>query len=145
LTALQISELLADGHDLRRFKNALVPVAASLPPITDDSERRKRLEAAAAEILNEWTKYRKSLPRFALDALGEATELKWPEIAAAGFLASPHTWWIGAGLGVGLLTHKGTKVFRQFRDQANSPYRYLSKIAKVSARTHSTLSIAPPR
>src|SRR5262249_2138659 len=44
LTAKQIAQLLADGHDLRRFKNALVPIVAGLPAITDQDERRKRLE-----------------------------------------------------------------------------------------------------
>lgn len=145
LTAQQIADLLGDGHDLRRFKSALVPVAASLPAITDSSERRKRLEATANDVLKEWKKYKKSLPRFAREALIEATELKWPEVASLGFFASEHTWWIGAGLGIALLTHKGATIVRKFQDQANSPYRYLSKVAKVSAHTHASLSIAPPR
>lgn len=37
----QIAELLADGKDLRRFKNALVPIAASIPPIREAGERKK--------------------------------------------------------------------------------------------------------
>jgi hypothetical protein len=130
---------------LRRFKNALIPIVASLPPISDVAERRKRLEAAAKDVVQEWEKYKKSLPKFALDALIETSELNWPEIAATGLLASQHTWWIGAGLGVGLLTHKGVKVFRDYREHTNGPYRYLSKIAKASAHTQAALSIAPPR
>lgn len=145
LTAKQIGELLGDGHDLRRFKNALVPIAATLPSITDPAERRKRLEAAATDALKAWKKYKKSLPTFARAALIEATELKWPEVAAASLFASEHTWWLGAGLGIALLTHKGAKIVGDYREQLDSPYRYLSKIAKVSAHTHSSLSIAPPR
>lgn len=145
LTPRQIADLVADGHDLRRFKNALVPIVASLPRMTDDGERQRRLEAAANEVLAEWSRYRKSLPQFALDAIVEVTDLKWPEFATAGLLLSPHTWWAGAGLGIGLLTHKGAKVFQKFREKTNSPYRYLSNIQKVSTRTQSSLSIAPPR
>ena len=145
LTAQQIATLLGDGHDLRRFKNALIPIVASLPPISDVAERRKRLEAAARDVVQEWEKYKKSLPKFALDALIETSEVKWPEIAATGLLASEHTWWIGAGLGVGLLTHKSVKVFKDYREHTNGPYRYLSKIAKASAYTQAVLSIAPPR
>jgi hypothetical protein len=54
LTAQQIGQLLADGHDLRRFKNALVPMVKSLPPISDGEERRKRLNAAVKEVVREW-------------------------------------------------------------------------------------------
>jgi hypothetical protein len=145
LNAQQIGALLGDGHDLRRFKNALIPILASLPPMSDVAERRKRLEAAARDVVQDWEKYKKSLPKFALDALIETSELKWPEIAATGLLASQHTWWIGAGLGIGLLTHKGVKVLKDYREHSNGPYRYLSKIAEASAHTQAALSIAPPR
>jgi hypothetical protein len=84
LTAKQIGQLLADGHDPRRFKNALVPIVAGLPAITDQDERRKRLEAATADVLKEWKKYKNSLPSFALDALVETAELEWPEIVSTG-------------------------------------------------------------
>jgi hypothetical protein len=46
-------------------------------------EREKRLKQKAAEVIDEWKKYKKSLPRFALDALADTTEIKFPELAAA--------------------------------------------------------------
>jgi hypothetical protein len=144
LTAQQIADLLANGHDLRRFKNALVPFAATLPSITDPKERQVRLDAVANDVISEWNKYRKSLPKFALNALVDAVELKWPDIATAGLFVSPHTWPIGAGLGLAILMHKGAKVVRNFGDQTNGPYRYLSSVAKVADRRQSVLSIAPP-
>jgi hypothetical protein len=146
LTAKQIGQLLADGHDLRRFKNALVPVVAGLPAITVQDERRKRLEAAAADVLKQWKKYKKSLPRFALDALVETAELEWPKIVSTGgLLAVEQTRWVGAGMGVALLAHKGVKVLGDYREHRNGPYRYLSRIQRVSAHTQTALSIAPPR
>jgi hypothetical protein len=146
LTAKQIGQLLADGHDLRRFKNALVPIVAGLPAITDQDERRKRLEAAAADVLKQWKKYKKSLPRFALDALVETADVEWPKIVSTGgLLAVEQTRWVGAGLGVALLAHKGVKVLGDYREHRNGPYRYLSRIQKVSAHTQTALSIAPPR
>jgi hypothetical protein len=146
LSAKQIATLLADGHDLRRFKNALIPIAASLPPISDVEERRKRLKAAAKEVLHEWDKYKKSLPKFALTALVDAVELEWPKVVGTGgLLAFEQTWWLGAGLGVALLTSKGAKIVSDFREHVNGPYRYLSKIANAAAHTQAALSIAPPR
>jgi hypothetical protein len=125
LTAKQIGQLLADGHDLRRFKNALVTIVAGLPAITDQDEHRKRLEAAAADVLKEWKKYKKSLPRFALDALVETAELEWPKIVSTGgLLAVEETRWVGTGVGVALLAHKGVKVLGDYREHRNGPYRY---------------------
>jgi len=66
LSAKQIAELLADGKDLRQFKNALLPFAASIPAIRNPEEREKRLQAVAADVMTEWGKYKKGLPRFAL-------------------------------------------------------------------------------
>jgi len=69
LSIKEIAALLADGDDLGRFKNALTPIAASIPTIRDPHESEKRLREAAAEVVSEWEKYKKSLPMFALEAL----------------------------------------------------------------------------
>ena len=42
-------------------------------------------------MIKEWKKYKKSLPRFALDALVETAELEWPKIVSTGgLLADVH-------------------------------------------------------
>jgi hypothetical protein len=83
LTVEQIANLQKDGQDLRRFRQAIVPIAESIPDIPDVQERRKRLVAAAKDINKEWQKYKKSLPRFAMDAILDITEAKFttPDIA----------------------------------------------------------------
>jgi hypothetical protein len=145
LSASQIAELLADGKDLRRFKDALIPFVASIPPIEDPQEREKRLRAAAEEVIAEWGKYRKSLPKFALDAIFDVTELKWPDLAFATILGGGTTWGIGAqaGLGITLVSYAGLKIWRKYKQVASSPYGYLNRVAKAQSKSQSSLFLAP--
>lgn len=155
LSAHQIAELLNDGKDLRRFKNAILPIAAEIPPIRDAGEREKRLRDAAKQVADEWAKYRKSLPRFAADAILDASELKWPEIAqflgggggaahlahlglATGGLASA-----GLGLGIALLSFGGIKVWRKYKENSASPYQYLTRIWRA-ATSNQQILVMPP-
>lgn len=134
LTAQNIADLLKDGKDLRRFKNALIPIALSLPPIQDLNVRDKRLRDAAAEVVDEWRKYKKSLPRFALDALVDATEVKFPEIASSMLAGATGTrLGVGAGFAIGLVTYSGVKIWRRYKERSSSPYQYLSRIEKSGA------------
>jgi len=144
LSPKQIADLLADGKDLRRFKDALIPFASRIPPIRDSEERKKRLKDAAAEVAKEWEKYKKSLPKFALEALLDLKDIKWPEIASslaaggsiAGFSA-------GAGLGIGVVSYAGVKIWRKYKERTDSPYRYLNKIATLQAKNQTLLSLPP--
>jgi len=134
LTAQNIADLLKDGKDLRRFKNALIPIAKSIPAIENLDARDKRLKDASAEVIHEWEKYKKSLPRFALDAIFDATEVKFPEIASSIIAGASGTrLGIGSGLAIGLLTYSGIKIWRRFREQSTSPFQYLSRIEKYGA------------
>jgi hypothetical protein len=83
LTPSQIAQLVNDGKDLRAFKQALIPLAMSIPEISDPNERQKRFRAGAEEVVSMWNGYRKSLPRFALDAIVEATKTTPPAGLAA--------------------------------------------------------------
>ena len=141
LSAKDIGELSKNGKDLRAFKTALVPIAESIPEILDRSEREKKLKEKAVEVIDEWRKYKKSLSKFALEALLETSEVKFPEFAAAVLaggtglaLAS------GAGLAIGLLTWKGLGIWRKYKDHRDNPFSYLSKIEKTGA----TLVFATP-
>lgn len=145
LSARQIADLLADGKDLRRFKNALVPIAASIPPISDPEERRKRLSYAAREVVAEWNKYKKSLPRFALEAIFDSAEIKWPDVSTSLALGASGAYGIatGAGLGIALISYAGFKVWRKYQDRAASPFSYLNRISKQQRKSQSFLVLAP--
>lgn len=110
-------------NDLAALQERARTIVAGLPAITDQAERRKRLEAAAADVLKEWKKYnKKSLPKFALDALVETAEIEWPKIVSTGgLLAVEQTRWVGAGAGIALLAHKGVKVLGKYRKHRNVP------------------------
>ena len=114
LSAQQISALLKDGKDLRRFKNAVLSIAATIPNMNNPDERERRLKAAAAEIVNEWAKYRRSLPRFAAEAISDATNVKVPDLAISAITGAAGSYLslgVGAGLAVSLLTLAGLKGF----------------------------------
>jgi hypothetical protein len=76
LSAEQIAELIKEGKDLRRFKDAIVPIAQRIPDIRDPEKRKNRIKEASEEVIEEWRKYKKSLPRFALDALMDVIKNK---------------------------------------------------------------------
>jgi hypothetical protein len=145
LSPKQIADLLSDGKDLRKFKNALVPIAASIPPMRDPGEREKRLKEATAEVIAEWQKYKKSLPKFALEAICESTEIKWPDVINSFFLGGGTALGlgVGAGLGIALVSYAGVKVWRKYKERTDSPYRYLNKIAALQATNHTLLSLPP--
>jgi hypothetical protein len=81
-------------------------------------------------------KYKKSLPRFALDALNEASEIKFPNIAS-GLLTVETMRLLGIGAGAGLaillLTWRGMGVWRKFTQASSSPFHYLTKIQASGA------------
>jgi hypothetical protein len=135
LDAEQIAELVKEGKDLRAFKNSLVPLAEELPDIPDPVERQKRLREKGKEVIAAWEAYKNTLPWFAADALVAAGEVSVPALAlkVLGAAASPLTFAAGIGLAVGILTYKGIKTIRQYRERAKSPYSYLTRIEKAGA------------
>jgi len=141
LTPAHIGELIKDGKDLRRFKNALKPMAESIPDIKAPDEREKRLKIAAEEVVETWNDYKKSLPRFALDALLDVSKLDMPAIASSivAGAASGVALAAGLGLGIGLVTYSGFRILRKYRENIDNPFQYLSRIEKAGA----ILSLAP--
>lgn len=108
-------------------------------------ERERRLREAAKQVLEEWAKYKRSLPRFALEAIVDASEIKFPEIGAAMLGGGTTGVQLGAaaGLSIALLTYAGLTVFRKYRDKAESPYQYLNQIRKSVQRVD-TSTVAKP-
>jgi len=134
LTPERIADLQQDGCDLRRFKNALVPLAEAIPKMTNEGERDKRLKEAANETISEWHKYKRSLPRFALDAITEAaTNIKVPDLSTS-ILSSGVTYkelGLASGIAVFLMTYAGLGIWRKYRMNVASPYQFLNRIHKA--------------
>ncbi|GJL57832.1 MAG: hypothetical protein NPIRA03_06890 [Nitrospirales bacterium] len=141
LTAEQIAELLKEGKGLQEFKTMLGDIAKKLPYIPNPTDREERLQLQAQEVIENWENYKKSLPRFALDALVDATKVEFPAISVPFLLAGANliSLAVGAGLAVGILAHSGMKIWRQYQDNVTSPYQYLSRIEKAGA-----VLVAPP-
>jgi hypothetical protein len=133
LSAAQIAEMIKDGKDLRRFKEALVPIAETIPDILNPIARQSKLKEKAEEVISQWNEYKKSLPRFALDALIDVSDIKVPEIVSGIMLGATtgFTLATGFGLAVGFLTYSGYRVIRKYRDNKNQPYQFLSKLEKA--------------
>jgi hypothetical protein len=136
LTIEQIVILQKEGKDLRRFKDAIAPIAQTIPDISDHKERQRRLKESAAEINREWKKYKKSLPRFAADMIFDLPDTKLPTAASIVLGASALTYLpfnISAGLAFGLVTLAGFRIHRQFQEKTDSPYKYLSSVSRAGA------------
>lgn len=142
LSPEQVAELIKDGKDLRQFKNGLLPVAESLGDILDPEEREKRLKKRAEEVIEAWQAYRKSLPGFAAKAIVSAAELTFPALAIQAMSNASSTLTLAAasGLMISLATYKGLNIWREFKKDTTSPYRYLSRLGEAGA----TLSIPGP-
>lgn len=130
----QIVELQREGKDLRRFKEAILPIAQRIPDIPDLRERRRRLKESAAEINGEWKQYKKSLPRFAAEAIFDATEAKLPAAAstvlgAATFLP----FGVVAGIAVGFTSYAGWRMWQKYQKNNDSPYQYLNRVHRAGA------------
>jgi hypothetical protein len=146
LTPDQIATLQKDGKDLRQFKSTVAETAAQIPNIADPDTRYRRLRETANEIIEEWHKYKRDLPRFALEAIINATDIKPPEWSAA-FLAGAsahHVLGLGTSIVVGVLTYSGTKVLRTYRQRVNSPYRYLTRIYREGATLKTPTALGNP-
>jgi hypothetical protein len=134
LTAEQIAELQKEGKDLRAFKNSLVPFAEELPDLADPATRAKRLHEKAQEVVAKWGEHKKSLPAFAQDALVDAAAVSLPALGVgAAAAANPIIAVAGAGLAVFYVTHKGRRIWRDYRKNIGSPLNYLTKIEKAGA------------
>lgn len=143
LSVDQIVELQRDGKDLRRFKDAILPIAQRIPDIPDLHERRRRLKQSAAEIIDEWKKYKKSLPRFAIEAIFDATEAKLPTAASTALGAATYLpFGVVVGIAVGFTSYAGCRMWQKFQKNINSPYQYLNRVHKAGATLHVPSSVS---
>ena len=133
LAPAQIAEMIKDGNDLKRFKTALIPIAETIPDILDPVEREKKLKEKSEIVISEWNKYKKSLPRFAIDALVDVSNIKTPEIVSSIFLGATTalTLATGIGLAVAFVTYSGYRIISKYREHTNQPYRFLSNIERI--------------
>jgi len=135
LSAQDIANLQKDGQDIRRFKSEILKIASTIPDISDAGERDKRLKQAAGEVVSQWEKYRRSLPRFAMDALVQSTKWKPPEIVTVLLAGATSSFVLASGAGVliGLGIYAGFSIWRGYKEKTSSPYQYLTQIQSAGA------------
>jgi len=135
LSPAQISELIKEGKDLRRFKEAIVPIATSIADIQDPDKRKKEFEYKAKVVIEEWKKYEKKLPSFALDALNKTAQIKVPAWLATTSLTGTSLInpVIGGGILLVFLVYNGWKIFKEYDKDSTNPMKFLSKIEKAGA------------
>jgi hypothetical protein len=74
-------------------------------------------------VISEWQRYKKTLPKFALEAIVDASDIKFPEIPSTILTgATGLTLGAGGGLAVGLLTYSGMRIWRKYKENISSPY-----------------------
>lgn len=126
--------------------NVFVDPIPSLAFVGDAEERKRRLKDAAAEVIEQWEKYKKSLPKFAVEAIFDATEIKWPEVAVANssVLGSAALGLgVGSGFAIALVSYAGVKIWRKYKEHVSTPYSYLNRISKLQSKSQSFLSLPP--
>ena len=134
LSVDQIVELQGDGKDLRRFKDIILPIANRIPDIPNVKERERRLKEGASEIRAEWIKWKKSLPRFAVEAIFESTEARLPALASTALGGATYsTFGSAAGIAVAFASYAGWRMWRKFKKDIDSPYHYLNRIHRAGA------------
>jgi hypothetical protein len=129
LSAKQIGELVREGKDLSAFKKRLDDELRAARPIPNPKERKNRLEAAAHDIVDEWEKHRKTLPKYALEALVPLPDTKLS--IATGIIAGATSITVlsaGVGLAIGLAAYAGVNTWQRYQESQNHPLNYLSKI-----------------
>lgn len=133
LSPVQIADLINDGKSLLDFKRALLPIVETIPTIQDQDELERRFHTAAKEVLDQWRRYKKSLPRFALNALIQAANVDTPKVLTTLTAGLGGNLLVGVegALTFGIVGFTGVGIVRELRKRANHPFRYLSKIERA--------------
>jgi hypothetical protein len=161
LTVQDVAGLVSDGHDLRAFKKAVTEAASSVPRDAGPERREALLRQVAEEVVEEWQRYRVTLPRKLLRALRDASSSSASTIlkragsafrvsAVSGGATTGATGWAAlhmglepsaivlasaAGMAVGAITF-GKAMLASASDE---PLRYLTRVTAAGA----TLLVVP--
>jgi hypothetical protein len=140
LNAKHIKTLLDEKKDLKNFRQRVGEIVSDIPAGIGVAERERRLIDKKNEILHEWEEQRRLLPKFAREALIEATAEETlksaaehlPEIltVAAGTLTA-HVIGIAPGLGLTIIAGAGLKMWRR----KDSPLKFLNRVDKVVSKS----------
>ena len=126
-------------------------MVSGIPEIRDPMERKKRLKAAAKELMGEWENYRQALPHYAKAAFGAGVRKTLPDFVkkigpaiTSGSIAATI---LGAlpGLALGFLTYSIAGLWGKYQERASHPYRYLSRIHRAGATLLLTVPAATER
>lgn len=135
LTPIQIAELIREGKDLSRFKQRLDDDLKNTREIENPKERRKRLEHTAKEIIKEWKAQKKSLPKYAIDALIPLSNERLPSAATSMIAGATGIATVGTGVGlvIAFAVYLGINTWQRFREASDHPLNYLSTIHQAGA------------
>ncbi len=131
LTAADIASILKDSPPLSAFLNEISSDAAPLPKISDPAELQRRLRERAAAVRDRWDAFRKDAWWKRLGAIEDVADWKAP--AVVGTLIGTSSLLMvgaGAGLAIGFAALAGARAIGAVRRADDSPFRYLSNIAK---------------
>jgi len=146
LSFAEIAELVRDGIDLRAFRQQLATFAQRVAPELDQHAREERLEQIAQDVVSEWKRLEKGLPKKVLSALGSGTSSAAEDLAkealkglatlgVAGFVASKVTSAAvlavvaPASVPIAFAVIGAATAWRRTRSEG--PYRYLTRIRKA--------------
>lgn len=148
LKAQDIKNLLDDGCDLKRFRNAAASFAKLIPPGMGMKYRQQKMKRQAEAMLEEWQDYRRLLPTSIRRSFRQATVEKIAEKAgekiveglAAGTGAAVFHSVLGAlpGFVVSMVLVTGVKTYLKRR---NHPLRFLNRIQTATDRSFGSLYV----
>ena len=92
-----VAGLLQDGVSFRAFRNHMASVAQRIPPEIDQRTRERRLQELADEMVDEWNRLERSLPKRLLAGIG-AGAAKGAEDVAKDAARTLATGGLAAGL-----------------------------------------------
>jgi hypothetical protein len=152
LSVLDVAEIVQQGDDLRRFREAVSRIASDVPLDAAPKVREEMLRDRADTIVTEWQKHRQSLPKKLREALRDTTAEQSKKglehagdaiakaVASGGTVGaaalftgnSLQTAALSAGVGfaIGLVLTTGRKLFAKNPDD---PFQYLTRIEKAGA------------
>jgi hypothetical protein len=140
LSQLSVKDIVSLSRDSsrRELKQALMEIAKTIEEIPVPSERAAKLKESSEQVIQNWNEYKLTLTKFARTLTRDApkgTKALLEKLAPAIGGASLTATLLGAapGLVIGLLTYAGMSWYHLYREELNSPYRYLTDIVKAGA------------
>jgi hypothetical protein len=134
--------IVKGGPDLRNFYGKLSSFAANIPSDLDEDQRRKRLQAKADEVLEDWRKCTDKLPQLKEAIKDAATEKgleKAVDVAKDAVAAHSMIHFFGGipGMALAVVVKVGSTMLKGKDD----PYPFLNRVEKVVDKSIGSLYV----